>query len=472
MNRFAIILMLSYALAGHGAERVPGSEVAYSQSGQFVVTGRSLPPAAARVLAYDPNFKRFVPQGWTAGQLPDSHGASSTNALTLKLDPNYLVATAERLRLLFNDVLELTEPYRGRIFIHLLEGADPASEITFLSAYDREKQTWNCKLTMPSEIAPERLRRVLIQALMFEASHRGAGEGGCEIPLWFSEGLIAHLEARTAGTAVMEPNQGVNQFLSPVEEADRLRGEIGSAGCLTLEQLSWPGTLERKPGLERSFEVSSQALVMELLGLPNGGRCLGQFVRLLSHYQNWQFAFLNSFRSHFPSLLEAEKWWAVDSLHLGGRATADKWTLAESLKRLDRALVLPVERRTGAGDEVFREEMDLRTIINTMTFERQKLMLARVISALFALELRADPRLVRLVGDFRGTLEKYVGDRADAINDDFEHRRRSGRQEFVLEHTLKQLDTLVQLRQDFEILLPREAAPDRVSPPTVAAAAR
>jgi hypothetical protein len=463
MIRPAIALLpLILTQAASGAWSPAGRDVAYSQSGQFIVTGSAQPAAAARKLQFDPRFNRFVVTGWTEGHAPGQPSALSTNPATLALDPKYLVATAERLRLAFNDSLDLHDPYRGKIYINLLDNLGPGAEITFLSAFDRPKQTWNCKIAMPAELAPDRLVRVLLQALIFEATHRGAGESGCEVPAWFTEGLIAHLDSRAAETSVFDPHQSVNRFHSAIEEARELSEAIGPDGCLTLEQLSWPGLLEREPRMERAFHLSSHALLLELQRLRGGEQSLGRFVRLLPRYQNWQFAFLHSFQSHFPSLLDAEKWWAITSLHLDGKGVHKNWTLSESLRRLDEAIVLRVEKHAGADEEVRREEMDLPTLLTTIDYERQKTMLARVISGLFGLELRAEPRVARLVGDYRATLEKYVADRSgiNRITTRQRQPRTALRPELVIEATLEQLEALATLRRDFELLLPEKPAPE------------
>lgn len=470
MKRAATILLL--LLAGRGAAASwgpPEERPVYSQSGQFVVTGRALAPAAAQTFRFDENFKRFLGAGWTPGERPLAGGAAATNAGTLLLDPSYLVATAERVRFVFNDVLKLNEPYRGKIYINLLEAADPAAEIIFVASYDRPKQTWNSKIEMPAEITPERLVRVLVQALIFEAAQRGAGPAGCEIPLWLSEGLIAHLTARTAKAAVFEPHQPVNVFQSPGEEARQLAEQITPGACLTLEQLSWPGLLERKPEVERAYQLTAHAFTLELLGLKEGGRCLGQVIRHLPHFQNWQFAFLKGFERHFPSLLDAEKWWALHSLHLGGRGAHEKWTFAETLRRLDAALVVPVQWRVSEDSEVVREEIDLATIITNLEFTRQQSLLARVISGLFNLELRAAPRVAPLVADYRLTLEKYVTDRELARRQETDRPRLARRQQMAAQAALRQLNALATLRRDFELLAPEDAAPVRAAPALSAA---
>lgn len=457
MNRFATsVVLLLLACEGRADWKPAAGVVAYSQSGQFVVAGRSLPPAASRVLRYDSGIRRFVDAGWTGGERPVATETGGTNSVALRLDPNYLVATAERVRSTFNDLLDLQEPYRGRVYINILESTGPDAEITFISTYDRSRRVWDCQITMPPEMTPDRLLRVLTQALIFELSHRGAGPGGCDVPLWLNEGMIAHIDARLAKTAVFDPNKSVDIFRSPVKERDDLNQAIGPAGCLTLEQLSWPGQLESKPEVERAFRLSAHALVLELLNFRDGGHCLGETLRRLPQFQNWQFAFLKSFNGHFPSLLDAEKWWALDSLHFAGKGAFEKWSLTETLRRLDAAIVLPVERRNSPDEESVRDEMNLPAIVTSIDFDAQKSMLARLISGLFNLELRAEPRVVRLVVDYRKTLEQYVADRAEAIRLEKESRHPIRREATVVQSALTHLNELAELRKDFDLLLPEK----------------
>lgn len=455
MLRFATFVIALCASQVWGAWQPDGREVVYSQSGQFIVSGRSLPAMAARTLTYNANVNRLVASGWTNGKKPNLRGDGDTNAVTLRLDPNYLVATAERLRGTFNELLGLDEPYRGKVFLNILDSGDADSKIDFLSMYDRLKNTWDCKVWMPPEMTAESLVSIMTQALIFEVSHRGAGPGGCEVPKWMVDGLVAHMNARAAETAVFDPNKMVNVFRSPVDEGDQLNKAIGPDGCLTLEQLSWPGLLPNKPETERIFQLSSHALVMELLELPDGGRCLGRTLRQLPQFQNWQFAFLNGFKSKFPSLLDAEKWWSLTSLHLAGKGAFEKWSLAETLRRLDAAVVLPVERRDSPDGETVRDEMNLPAILTSIDFDAQKSMLARSISGLYNLELRAEPRVVRLVVDYRKTLEQYVADRAEAIRLERESRHPIRREATVVQSALSHLNELAELRKDFDLLLPK-----------------
>jgi len=461
MRCLGSILLLGTSIPAMAAVDLPGNEVAYSQSGQFVVTGRHREPQAVRRLTYDSNFRRFVEAGWTPGSRTDLLGppAPATNAPTLLLDPNYLVASAERLRSAFADLLDFREPHRGRVYIQLLEAASPADEITFNRVYDRPKHTWNVRVTMPAELAPERVLRVLIQALLFEVSHRGAGSAGCEIPLWLSEGLVAHVSERFGELTLFEPAQILNASYSPLSEARRLRARLGTDACFTLEQVSWPGLHADTPDIRHKFALSAHALVLELARLPDGGRALGRMIRLLPRYENWQFAFLDGFQTQFSSFLDAEKWWAIQSLLVGGRDGFEKWTFSESLKRLDEALLVPVERRAGPAEAGVREELTLREVVGTLGYEQQAAMLTRTVSGLFALELRASPHAARLVADYRTTIERYLADREAARRKDRERNRGTRQEEPVVEAMMRRLDSLAQLRQDFELLLPGDALP-------------
>lgn len=453
MFRVVFIAWVLVACECRGDWRPADGNVAYSQTGQFIVRGKSLPPEAARVFRYDPNFGRLFGAGWTTGTKPEQPNGSQTNLTTVRLDPNYLVASAERVKAIFNEELNLSGEYRGKTYIKLLESAGPNSEITFIGDYDQSRGVWDCSISMPAELPADRLMGVLTDALIFEVTHRGAGPGGCDVPKWLVDGLIAHMNSRAAISAIFEPNRVVNTVESPVKEADQLNQSIGPGGCLTLQQLSWPAMLEHKPEVDRAFQLSAHALVVKLLALPDGGRCLGQTLLQLPRYQNWQFAFLNGFRGHFPSLLDTEKWWALASLRLSGKGAFEKWSLAESLRRLDAAIVLPVERHVSPDEDAVREEMDLSSIVNSLNFEAQKTLLARVISGLYGLELRAEPRLVRLVADYRSAVERYVTDRAEAIRVERESRMPVQRQSVVVDAALRRLNELAELRKDFELLL-------------------
>ena len=454
-----ITLSLLAAMAVHAGDYSTGVETVHSQTGQFVVSGRLLAPSAARTLSFDPNFNRWMPAGWTSGAKPNERSQREPEELGLRLDPHYLVATAERIRQLLHDELKLEGRHRGTVFIKLLEAARQDDQIVVASGYDQLRREWNFKIEMPSEVAATKLVRLLTEVLILEAATRGAGGTQPEIPLWLREGMVGHVTALASGRAFFEPDHGLAVTARPEDEAVALRNRIGKNEVFTLEQLSWPLTLPARPELEQDFRNSAHALVNELIRIPGGGRALGGMLLNLSQFQNWQFAFLGSFQDKFPTLLAAEKWWAVTSLHLGGRSDFERWTVAESLARLTRQLKVPIERRPAGTGEILREEMALPDIVSSMNYSVHKPILERVIAGLFNLELRAAPHLTRLVGDYRGALEKYLADRDEAFRVETERRQRTRRHEVAVEGFVRQLARLDTLRSDFELLIP-EPAPE------------
>ena len=450
-----ILTLLLAGATGQAAEPLEHRE-AFSQSGQFIVSGRALPAAAARVFQRDPASGSLVASGWTQGEKHMVQGTEPGKKTLLRLDPSYLVATAERVRQLFNETLRLNEPYRGKVFIRLLEAAPPTTEIVVERSYEKQKRTWNFRVVMPANISGDKLLNALIQTLLLEASHRGAGPDGCDLPRWFTEGVVAHLKIRSTASAIFDLHQGVNTIVQPTDERKQLYDQIPAGGCLSLEQLSWPNETQS----EVAFRDSAHALVLELLRLPDGGRCLGQALRQLPQYANWQFAFLNGFQQHFPSLLDAEKWWSVTSLHIGGRGGLEKWSFAASLQHLDELLTIPAEQRSKEGTEFLREEIELPVLLTSFPFDQQKPSLARLISGLFNLELRAAPRVSRLVSDYRVTLERYAADYTEALDRDIARGRSNRRRQDVVDATLQQLARLATLRKDFELLKPGPATPE------------
>src|SRR5205085_591999 len=118
---------------------------------------------------------------------------------------------------------------------------------------------------------------------------------------------------------------------SPLEQAHKT---LQSRPPLSFHELSWP--LEEQWFGEASevYRASSQLFLSQLLRLEGGRSALRAMLVELPQRYNWQFAFLNAFHAHFQCTLDVEKWWALQTLHFGGRdLVAQTWPFEESWQK-------------------------------------------------------------------------------------------------------------------------------------------
>jgi hypothetical protein len=191
----------------------------------------------------------------------------------------------------------------------------------------------------------------------------------------------------------------------PLAQAHR---QLRSEQTLTFEELSWP-TEERLSGQSGEvFRSSAHLFVTELSRLKDGRACLRATVEELPAYLNWQFAFLRGFQAWFQSPLDVEKWWALHVVRFTDRDLAHNWPLEESWKKLEQALLSPIQVRTDPTELPLRGEATLQTVIREWDTARQTETLRSKISELDFVQLRVNADLAALVDEYRQTIAAYL----------------------------------------------------------------
>ena len=195
------------------------------------------------------------------------------------------------------------------------------------------------------------------RCLLLEMANRGAARTA-EVPGWLAEGLTQQLLASSALEVILPPpragqrglpvnvvNTGIERKPNPLARA---RGNSGRHPPLSFEELSWPAGISPAGDSEEVFGASAQLFVDQLLQLENGTTCLRAMIEELPRYHNWQIAFLHGFHSQFQSLLDVEKWWALQAVQFTSRDLTQTWSVAESWRKLDEIVRPPVQVRTEA----------------------------------------------------------------------------------------------------------------------------
>jgi hypothetical protein len=177
---------------------------------------------------------------------------------------------------------------------------------------------------------------------------------------------------------------------------------------LTFDKLSWPADDQLSGQAGEAYRGSAQLFVTELLQLKNGRSCLRAMLEQLPAHLNWQIPFLDAFQASFPNSLAVEKWWALRLAHFTSRDIVQTWPLAESLQKLDQALMSPIQVRTGPNELPLRSEASLQTVVREWDKARQVETLKNKVNELDFLRLRVSREVAGLVEDYRQTLLAWL----------------------------------------------------------------
>ena len=440
LRHCAGFLTLLFLLVPAGFAEPPGI---HSQSGQFVVSGRS-----------------------TSGQLPVNPNVSGVTYL--RLDAPVLATACERIKRALLFALDANDQWRGKIFLNVHPVTIDNEEILIEATHYLDG--WNYRVDLPEQLDGGRFLNTLVEVLVREIVNRRGGARAAELPPWLVAGLAAHLTA-TAGAVPADPQAnalleglvprpmgssrtGVNTELkSSLVRSGRRRDPFQSARAilqthapLTLDELDWPTETQRVENPE-VYQACAQLLVSELLRLKRGPQCFRVMLEAMPDYLNWQTAFLLGFREYFPRRVDADKWWSVSLAHFTGRDELHAWPREESWRQLDDVLRVAVQVRTQTSDLPLNARATLQTIITEWDFPRQAGLLQRKLNQLQALRLRVTHELVALVDDYRMTLAVYLQKREGGPATHALKKNIVTNQKLLVADILRKLDALDALRE-------------------------
>jgi len=419
---------------------LPGTFLAHSYSGQFLVVGRPFGSPSRQVLNLLTN-KNVVP-----------------------LEPTLVTVSCERIKQSLLRKLQASPAWNGKIFIVLYPGNSLDSPVTLAS--ERYRDGWQYRLMLPNVIDRTRYVRTIVSAILQETANRGATDRSAELPWWLTEGLTQDLLASESREIILPPPRAAPDGVSPpatfvtAREENPLRQlhEILCAGpSLSFQQLSWPDPDQLAGATGETYRRSAQFFVMELLRLEGGPACLrAMLARLPAHY-NWQFAFLEGFHAYFRRPLDIEKWWTLHLVHFTGRELAQTWPPEESWQKLDELVCSRVQVRARTNDLPLQAEVPLQTIIREWDSSRETIALRTKIFELEQLRLRLTPELARLADSYCQILGKYLEAR-DHPGTLLPFRKAAARRR-AAEDAIQQLDALDKRRAELRPSQPKTAAP-------------
>ncbi|MCP5522071.1 MAG: hypothetical protein H7A46_11045 [Verrucomicrobiales bacterium] len=342
----------------------------FSSTGQFVIHSPHASTTSLSLVAPDPVSGRVV------------------------LEPDSLAVGCERVKAALLAELGLPDRWQGKIHVKLRPTLS-AAQVPVVSG-SRFADGWYFALETPEELPPQELVRSLVMVLLLELADRTPGPNGAEVPLWLSEGLTAEVLARV-GPDLVPPQTPVvarvggsfgqlssssrlmvlSQTPTATEQQMLQRGEWGrgfevraanrvdarrrmrAEGALSFAELSLPAGDDLRGEAGRRYRDCAQAFLNQLRALPDGDRLLQQMLGGLTHCLNWQTAFVTTYRSHFPTLLDVEKWWALASHRYATVGVVDVWPAARAAGAMDGILSVILATTTGPGAVPVQERVSL-----------------------------------------------------------------------------------------------------------------
>ncbi|HTQ50466.1 MAG TPA: hypothetical protein VMJ12_07130 [Candidatus Acidoferrales bacterium] len=376
---------------------LPGTDLARSVSGQFIVTS-------------DPSG----PPGWLLAALP----GAATNTDVVRLEPALLAVSAERIRQqLWRELgISSKSPWRGKIFLVLGPARSFDDNVTVVSEHFADG--WDYRVTLPDVLPRIRYLRALTGVVLLEYANRSGGMRSAEVPAWLTDGLSQQL--LTTGTVeivLSSPGLTVNGLWESRTSASQrgidplaaAREVLQDHSALTFEQLCWP-TDGQVSGMDGGvYRASAQLFVNDLLKLKDGPQNVRAMLQTSPHYLNWQTAFQNAFRADFAQPLDVEKWWALQVIGFAAHDPGPTWTPAASREKLDEILSVAVDFRTGSNSLPVYTKVSLQAVIRNFDSARQTEILSTKLRDLELAELRVARLLAPLTAGYRDVLAAYLG---------------------------------------------------------------
>jgi hypothetical protein len=400
----------------------------HSSSGQFIASAKPGRPLSSALLA------------------------ASTDAGLLRLDPNTLAVSAERIKEKLYRELEMTGPGRGKIYLMIRPARGTNDSV--LIASERLRDGWQYGVELPEVIDRFRFVRALTQCVLLEYANRHAPARSAEIPLWLSEGLATYLLSSSEAEIVLSAPQFSRdggtvaaRFLNVQRENPliRLRQQFAEEAPLTFQELSWPESEQLAGPRAVQYRASAMLFICEVLRLRDGRAGLRNFLVHLPQFYNWQFAFLQAFRTSFERPIHIEKWWDLQAAHFTGRALGETWSSTESWYKLDELLGAPVQVRVSTNDLPRHARITLQGVIQDWKRADQAPVLQERVLQLTWLRLRIAPDLAALVDDYRVVLANYL-DKRVRIDAEGNARNPSAQRRYARD-AIDQLDRLDVQRQ-------------------------
>lgn len=428
--------------------------------GAFAAFGQETPPAQ---LSQRITVRSVSGQFIVSGTRPDF---ARQAALVAKLDTNHVLLqpatlslTAERIKEAVREQLQSPREWRGRIYLTL--HAETNALRAPVAQAGKFADGWHFRVDLPERMEKERVVSAITSVVLQEIATRTDPDHAVEVPLWLSEGLARHVQASALEPLVLQPELFVVerqlQALPPrVFDSQRLpdpyrlvRAQFEKRTPCSFSDLDQPRDARGSAEDWEHFRCSAQMFVGELLKLRDGPACLAEFLRLLPNYLNWQLAFQRAFKGHFASALDIEKWWEVTLVTFQGRDRHMKVSMEEGLRQLSQILAVPVQVRGHAATLPQPGVTTLQRLLTEADFATQQAALPTVILQLRALQWNVPTDLLKLIDDYRFTIESYLHRRGKSAGAGGGRSLSPDSHATLVRETVQRLNLLDALHADF-----------------------
>jgi len=367
------------------------------------------------------------------------------DAEEVTLDPSLLVASCERLKKALLDELGLPDQWQGRINI-MIEPSLPRDGGPQLTAI-RQNSEWYYQLNVARNMPKDILLGSLTQAILLEIANRQDGVQSPQVPPWLVEGMLAHLQANSLQTFLIQPGQQVSASFVWHQPSSSLPSALSGSQPLSFQRLSWPEPSDFTPEGLPLYRACAQLFLEALLRLDDGRACLRAMITHLPEHWNWQTAFLLAFHSHFNQLLDVEKWWSVNYIMSTADGHAQLASAADCRRNLQSSLDVPVQVHFTAGHMPVQAKITLQEAFRQWPVADAAAAAQNAIVGLKLLEPRATPQWRTLVQRYLKTLAEYLDAYRAALREPQLGKHATSRLAEVTEKAVKQLDALDRQRE-------------------------
>lgn len=361
--------------------------------------------------------------------------------LVIHLRPDLLAVTCERVKKAILFRLDLHDGWRGKVHLHLQRKTVVERPIAIRPQLFRDG--WQYHLAVPDQVEWTRLVRAITEVVLLELANReNPGDSPAQPPLWLTEGMNQLVLGDYGRDLVIESQTTLNRSARKPDalraSRERLQGReplsFSALGLVTAEKLPRPD--------EFAHFQASAALLTQLLTGDDLRKETRTFIWALPANLNWQVTFLRVNRARFASLLDVEKWWAVNATHELARDPALRWSPTEVLARLTEILSETATVRDAAGGNPTQQTLPLSQIVATWDFATQEPVLRRKTAQLQVLAMRTPPELQPLVSDCFHTLDRYLTERTAVGTEPARRGEMENRAPVLARSTARKLENL------------------------------
>lgn len=369
-----------------------------SRTGQFQVRGPAVPTASSSSSSLS---RRLSPKAPTLWQIPSS-GTSDR----VELDPASVAIACERIRVGVERLLGLNGAHSAHILINITPEVSKTAQIRIESTSFSD--CWQFSISLPLSIEWQRLIRAIVEVVLLNAINQGTSTADLRsVPLWLSEGTTFLLISGSGRELVPESNREFKESHRLVDPTASIMNRLEGRLPLDLSGLSFPNDEQLSSSSSLALYQASAALFLqELIKVDFNKGTLRSFVRSLQRHLNWQTAFLEVWKGQFQSLLEVEKWWAVQSIGKMLRNPSRLWSRDATVVQLTGILSETASGVIGTNLGPARIQK-MSEVVVAWPYADQVVILDRKLQQLQTLFLFADADLVGLVRQAFGILDRY-----------------------------------------------------------------